>query len=56
MMYPQPYPLHILILNIVDILEKKDYPLFSILKSIDLSVGFSLKSDFATTNKQDRVT
>ena len=55
-MYPHPYPLHILILNIVDILEKKDYPLFSILKSIDLSVGFSLKSDFETTNKQDKAT
>ena len=28
MMYPHPYPFRILILNILDILEKKDYPLF----------------------------
>ena len=29
---------------------------FLVLKSIDLSVGFSLKSDFETTNKQDKAT
>ena len=28
MMYPHTYPMHILILNILDILQKKDYRLF----------------------------